>query len=102
MSCKDTTIIPKLYVLENFSRVNKCQSADSQLLTKQNGKLCPIIFFQKFPITVNYYTNQKRPSVSHSARYSMQNILLPKNFQITTVYFWSFEENRLSLQKKIR
>lgn len=30
--CKDTININKLYVLENFSRVKKCQSADYQIL----------------------------------------------------------------------
>lgn len=27
------------YILENFLRVNKCQTTNYQLLTKQNGKL---------------------------------------------------------------
>lgn len=37
--CKDTTNIPKLSVLENFSVVKKCQTADFQHVKNKKRKL---------------------------------------------------------------
>ncbi len=51
--CKDTTNINKLYVLENFSRVKKCQSADYQLLDFSFWKT---LFQIQFPKLFHFVT----------------------------------------------
>jgi hypothetical protein len=51
--CKDTTNIRKLIVLENFSSVKKCQSADCQEVEKQKWKLFDKLPLKKLSILVS-------------------------------------------------